>query len=292
MVDVRAKLPTSVGTLQRHHGRTRFPVLAAALLAAALLSPPSAGRAVAGPGDGGNVCPESGINPAWDNACYPPPFESATSLAVSGRWGEALALYRIGLLRTHIETERWEEALRLLQRMERYRDFPEGIDPREIRRSASEALERQAVALCRADLASDALSLSDLSIRFDPSRSEPFALRGYCRFRLGSAGLAEADYRKAIALRPGNIDAVGGLARLFNVQGRAKEATALWDRYLAGDPDNGDAWLRRGESLFLDRDIKGAVRDMEQACALGSEEGCRRVDELRAAAVAASAKKL
>jgi tetratricopeptide (TPR) repeat protein len=200
---------------------------------------------------------------------------------MNGRWGEAISLYRLTVLRGHLEKARWEEALRLLQRMEGSRDFPGGTGPREIRRQASLALEQDAATLCSAAFPADALPLSDLAVRFDPSRPDSWALRAFCRQRLGMEGGAESDYRKALSLDSRNFGAVLGLSRLLQDLGRGREATTLWTDFLSLEPRNAEGWLRRGESLLSERNEAGAARDLEDACALGSTEGCRRLDEVR-----------
>lgn len=138
-----------------------------------------------------------------------------------------------------------------------------------------------------------ALDAYERAAALAPRWAPPLAGRGKIRQILGDPDAAEADFRAALALDPGDLDALGGLAAGLELKGASEEALALltplietgrapsalavaWSRLAArkGTSKRAEALLRqvlagpladgeRGHALFA----LGDVLDRRDACA-------------------------
>lgn len=76
-------------------------------------------------------------------------------------------------------------------------------------------------------------------------------------------------YRKAVELRPDNVNASFGLAKALFAQGDLKGAAGTLDGLLARAPENADAWRTYGDVLYRDGDLDRARQCWLKALALG-----------------------
>ena len=86
-----------------------------------------------------------------------------------------------------------------------------------------------------------AVARFDAVIAAQPGFAPAYAARGASREAIGDIQAAEADYRRAVELQPGNLAAISGLASLAGRRGRHAEARALAEQVLAGQPNYPDA---------------------------------------------------
>ena len=99
-------------------------------------------------------------------------------------------------------------------------------------------------------------------------------------------------YRRALALRPDNVEARGNLAQLLSRQGRSAEAVAEFDQVLAvsaEDPQalSGLAWIRATAADAALRNPGQAIQLAERAAALTRRRDLAALDALAAAYAAA-----
>lgn len=73
----------------------------------------------------------------------------------------------------------------------------------------------------------------------DPNFAEAYTLRGLVYMRLNDPALAEASFRRALALKPGDANTLHNLAWMMCQQDRHAESMQLFDQALA-DPNYGD----------------------------------------------------
>ena len=73
-----------------------------------------------------------------------------------------------------------------------------------------------------------------------PTRAVALANAGTCANRAGQPVLAEANWRQALALEPGELQSLAGMARLQFGRGRHLEARAFAERWLALVPSDAE----------------------------------------------------
>jgi predicted AlkP superfamily phosphohydrolase/phosphomutase/Tfp pilus assembly protein PilF len=116
----------------------------------------------------------------------------------------------------------------------------------------------------------------------------------------GEPERAESEFRRALEIRPGHVDAVDGLARALLAQGRSREARQILERLLAGGAAASDrAWPlyaaacreegRAGDGLaFIDRQPRGArscLREVARARLLRERRDLSRSEDALSAAL-------
>ncbi|HST27913.1 MAG TPA: tetratricopeptide repeat protein [Rudaea sp.] len=121
--------------------------------------------------------------------------------------------------------------------------------------------QRQAFAKARVAVAQ--------ALQIDPDQAAAHAARGWLLFwaDLDWKG-AEAEYRRALELAPGDAVAQFALSGIFSTLGRVQQAIPLMRQAIAGDPRNGADWYWLGWSLV-------AVGQLDEA-----EQAARRAVEL------------
>jgi tetratricopeptide (TPR) repeat protein len=82
----------------------------------------------------------------------------------------------------------------------------------------------------------EALAAFDRAAELKPSLLVPQLFRGIERLRLGQPAQAVAPLEAALALQPGNPEAVNALAHACLQTGRFKRAVALFEAFTAADP--------------------------------------------------------
>ena len=78
---------------------------------------------------------------------------------------------------------------------------------------------------------------------------------------------AEAEFQKAMELRPGYTDAASSLARLYQSMGQADKAMAIMDQATGANPSDAKAQFSRGLVLMNGGKTEDAAKAFEQAAA-------------------------
>src|SRR5207248_4089163 len=126
---------------------------------------------------------------------------------------------------------RFEEAVRLLERAV-------VLAPGDVPARNALALNLQ-----RVNRPADALYHAEELLKSHPGLAFAHANKGNALIALGSLGLAEASHRRALALDPGNVAAMGALASIATHRGEHREARRMAERLLERIPGFPDAVL-------------------------------------------------
>ncbi len=129
-----------------------------------------------------------------------------------------------------------------------------------------------------ADLAADAAELQRAetdaaqAVTLAPEAPEGYAVRGYIRtFLTWEWAGAEADLEKALALEPGDSDALSNHAALLARLGRLPEAIGLAKRAVELDPLSTLVWVRLGRYLTANAQYAAADAAIRRALALQAD---------------------
>ncbi|MHB1207231.1 MAG: tetratricopeptide repeat protein [Rhodospirillaceae bacterium] len=114
--------------------------------------------------------------------------------------------------------------------------------------------------LLRQNLPAEAVKAFDDATRLEPTAVDSWINRGVALRDLDRLAEAEASYRRALALAPGDAIAVNNLANVVSSQGRSGEAVELYRRAVELDPGYADAKANLGMAL---RDAGGADSEAE-----------------------------
>jgi len=102
-----------------------------------------------------------------------------------------------------------------------------------------------------------------------PDNAELLNHRGVLAARLGDAATAEAAYRRAMVLQPGDPYIPYNLGNLLKAQKRWQQAEVLYRRTLALKPDYAEAWSNLGELLRAQQRLQEAEAAYRRAIAAG-----------------------
>jgi tetratricopeptide (TPR) repeat protein len=166
----------------------------------------------------------------------------------------------------------WEAARRDIAMAERL--SPDDPDIRSWYKWASQRALRLGHDVFKDDL-TQAIVAYDAAIDFDPECHGAYYWRGVAYSKTGRPDLALADCRRAVAGDPGLFEAYRMLDHLLAREGKWEEVLAYWDRYLALEPDNADAYFERAGTYRHKGDMNKAFADLKRACELGNQEACR-----------------
>lgn len=120
--------------------------------------------------------------------------------------------------------------------------------------------------------------VDELSLWQDAAHKAPLMLKPHLRLGDALAGQgrlaeAEAEYLRAVALRPQHPGARNNLGSLYMKQSRLAEAQAQFAALLQSSPDNIPARLNLGAVLLAQEQWQEAAEQYRQALALGEGEG-------------------
>src|SRR5262249_53313724 len=88
---------------------------------------------------------------------------------------------------------------------------------------------------------------------------------------LGQLDEAAADLQESIKLAPKEANAYVSLARIYERQNNPDEARACYDRLVAANPDEAEAYLRRAEYRRDRGQFKEALPDCDEAAQHGKD---------------------
>lgn len=106
--------------------------------------------------------------------------------------------------------------------------------------------------------------------------------RGYASAEKGEWAKAIGDYKKSLQISSAFPQVRQALAGAYANAGRNEEALAEYERAIAADPKNAEAYY--GKAIFLKkmRDNARALATMQQSCDLGKDMACAMVNLNRA----------
>ncbi len=94
------------------------------------------------------------------------------------------------------------------------------------------------------------------------------SLRGDAYRELKQNDHAQQSYKAALALDPGNVHALVGLAKLAAIANDTISAGNYLQQALAASPQSPQAWVAKGDLAFGSRDFSGAASDYHKALGL------------------------
>jgi tetratricopeptide (TPR) repeat protein len=112
------------------------------------------------------------------------------------------------------------------------------------------------------------------TLNLDPDDPMAYYNRGTALMQKQAAEEALIAFRTAIGLDPMFLDAYGAATQVFAQRQQWDQALALWDRYLAHQPQNGRAHFEQSIVRRAKGDTKGFMRDLQQACTFGHQPAC------------------
>lgn len=119
------------------------------------------------------------------------------------------------------------------------------------------------------------------AIEIDPENTEAYFWRGRSFLKASRYDEATADFEMAVKLNPAYADAYDNLGWLYARAGNYNESIMCFTRAIELKPDNGWAYYYRGRIRHKIGEVHMALRDAEEACRLGLQEGCTMYERLR-----------
>ncbi|MCE3225110.1 MAG: protein of unknown function, contains Ankyrin and Tetratricopeptide repeat [Nitrospira sp.] len=140
--------------------------------------------------------------------------------------------------------------------------------------SQARAKRDKGMALQKSGQIDQALFAYAEALNLDPDDSVAYYDRGSALMQKQAAEEALIAFQAAIGLDSTFLDAYGGATQVFAQRQQWDQALALWDRYLAHQPQNGRAHFERSIVRRSKGDTKGFMRDLQQACTFGHRPAC------------------
>ncbi len=112
------------------------------------------------------------------------------------------------------------------------------------------------------------------ALNLDPDDPEAYYERGTALIQKEALDEALIAFRAAIELDPTFLDAYGAATQVHAQRHQWDQALALWDRFLAQQPQNGRAHFERSVVRRAKGDTKGFLHDLQQACTFGHQPAC------------------
>jgi len=202
------------------------------------------------------------------------------NLAAKLRPGQA----SIHLLRSQIlrKLSRYKEASKALQEALKWDPAdPEVIDWKEnLRRH----MHHDGYKATKGNDPKVALQALDEAVRLDPDDVVARINRATNRIKTSDLKGAQEDLEQALTLEPDNFTALKNLVYTYAHQKLWDDALVRINAFLARNPEDGRAYLARGQANYYKRDMKACLADLKKACSLGNTEGCQRHKQIKARA--------
>jgi tetratricopeptide (TPR) repeat protein len=174
----------------------------------------------------------------------------------------------------------WELAGRDL--LEGLRRNPTDTDGRRIYENTVKGVIYEGWEAYKSGRREDALRIFDLASNLAPTNQEVASRRTAIVMGLGQASRGVTEIEEQAKKAPDDFRACQQLDYTMARQGRFKEVAAMWDQFIARNPNEGRAYLERGGTRYHMGDIQGALADAKKACDLGVSEGCAQAKKLEA----------
>lgn len=154
------------------------------------------------------------------------------------------------------------------------KQFPGEIDPGEWKLRAAQRLVYEGYTVFQTNL-EEAAAKFGMAIEVKPDHAEAYLRRGVAYAKLNRSDLAISDLALAIQYNPSDIRPYKSLDYQLSIRGKWDEVIGCWDRFLALEPENGEAYLERAGAHKHKGDKKSAFADLRRACDLGKAEACK-----------------
>ena len=124
--------------------------------------------------------------------------------------------------------------------------------------------------LCvRKGMLDDAIAAFNRMIELGSADAYAYGLLGYCHSQKQDHQPAEAAYRNALLLQPGNVEWRLGLTRSVFKQGKFEDAASLLDVLIQTFPEKSDFWLLQAHTYLGLKEPQKAAVDLEALDAIG-----------------------
>jgi tetratricopeptide (TPR) repeat protein len=127
----------------------------------------------------------------------------------------------------------------------------------------------------------EALDESGEAIDKNPRNSEAYFWRAKTYLKMKKEDEAIADFISCIDLDPGFVSAYNELSLLYGQRGEYEESLDYINQSLELEPDNGWAYYHRGATLYRMERFEEALNNVEYACSLGYEQGCKTAERFK-----------
>ncbi|MBN2362275.1 MAG: tetratricopeptide repeat protein [Deltaproteobacteria bacterium] len=158
--------------------------------------------------------------------------------------------------------------------------------PEELLAAAQQAVQLQAavsiasgVAAFQAGEVDKAIAMFDEAVKKERDNAQAYQWRGQAYFKKGEREKALADFVSWIRIEEENPLAFEWAAAASRELKKYDDAVIYLDQLIKLDPKykNGQAYFLRSDTEMKMNNFDVAMRDAQQACQLGHEEGCRVV---------------
>ncbi|MHB8425892.1 MAG: XrtA/PEP-CTERM system TPR-repeat protein PrsT [Gammaproteobacteria bacterium] len=115
-------------------------------------------------------------------------------------------------------------------------------------------------------------TLSPTDVTSAGDRAYMFVLQGDAYLGLKQPDKAKQSYQSAIAIKPGNPQALVGLAKVAGSENDLTSARKYVQQAIASRPDDANAWIFKGDLAFDTQDYSAAGMDYEKALGMKSHD--------------------
>jgi len=127
----------------------------------------------------------------------------------------------------------------------------------------------------------EAIDDYSLSLMFNPDNYETYYWRGVAYYRLRQYTMGLVDFEKSIELNPRHFESYRMIDYTLLQNKEWDRIITYWNDFLELEPEHAEAYLERSGTYYHKRDFARSLKDLKQACDLGSKEGCKRYKQYR-----------
>lgn len=138
----------------------------------------------------------------------------------------------------------------------------------------AKAYRAEGIAYQKKGQSDNALFAYAKALSLDPDDAETYYGRGTALLQKDEPDEALIAFEAAIRLNPTYFEAYHATASVYTVRRQWAQALALWDQFLARQPQHGRAHFERAVAKRAYGDSTGFLEDLQRACALGHEAAC------------------
>jgi tetratricopeptide (TPR) repeat protein len=107
-----------------------------------------------------------------------------------------------------------------------------------------------------------------------PGETDALYWRGRAHLERKETAAALADFEEAVKLDPHHVESIRNIDYILASRGDWPTIIGHWDRLIALEPDNAEAYLERGGAYHHKGDAAEALADARKACDLGLAKAC------------------